>query len=53
MEFKARLPFEAGAVEVWIVGEDGGWQIADAQGEQASSRRFGVKPGAGSHAPGA
>ena len=52
MEFKARLPFEAGAVEVWIVGEDGGWRIADAQGEQACSRS-GVKPGAGSHAPGA
>lgn len=52
MEFRTRLPFEAGAVEVWIVGEDGGWRIADAQGEQACSR-FGVKLDAGSHAPGA
>jgi len=42
MAFKTRLFLEAGAVEVWIVADSGGWQVFDAQGEQAASR-FGVQ----------
>ncbi len=42
MAFKTRLFLEAGAVEVWIVADGGGWQVFDAQGEQAASR-FGVR----------
>lgn len=42
MAFKTRLHLEAGAVEVWIVGEAGGWQVFDAQGAQPASR-YGVR----------
>jgi Uma2 family endonuclease len=42
MAFKTRLFLQAGAVEVWIVADSGGWQVFDAQGEQAASR-FGVQ----------
>lgn len=37
MAFKTRLFLEAGAVEVWIVGEAGGWEVFDAQGLQQAS----------------
>jgi Uma2 family endonuclease len=37
MAFKTRLFLEAGAVEVWIVGEAGGWEIFGAQGPQQAS----------------
>jgi Uma2 family endonuclease len=42
MEHKTRLFLQAGAAEVWIVGEDGDWQVFDAQGQQPTTR-FGVK----------
>jgi Uma2 family endonuclease len=42
MAHKTALFLQAGAVEVWIVCEDGAWQVFDAQGEQAATR-FGVK----------
>jgi Uma2 family endonuclease len=42
MAFKTRLFLEAGAVEVWIVSEGGGWQVFDAGGLQATSR-YGVQ----------
>ena len=38
MAYKTRLFLEAGAVEVWIVSEEGSWQIFDSQGEQSASR---------------
>ena len=38
MALKTRLYLAAGATEVWIVSEDGAWQITDAQGVQAKSR---------------
>ena len=38
MALKTRLYLEAGAVEVWIVGQDGGWQVFDAAGAQPASR---------------
>jgi Uma2 family endonuclease len=41
MAFKTRLFLEAGAVEVWIVAEAGGWQVFDAEGLKAVSR-YGV-----------
>ena len=52
MEFKTRLFLEAGAVEVWIVAEDGSWQVFDSQGLQAFSR-FGVQLTAGRDSGGA
>lgn len=42
MAFKTQLFLDAGAVEVWIVAEDGHWQIFDARGQQSVSR-FDVK----------
>jgi len=42
MAFKTRLFLEAGAVEVWIVGEDGSWQVFAADGPQARTR-YGVQ----------
>jgi Uma2 family endonuclease len=42
MVFKTQLFLQAGAVEVWIVGDSGGWQVFDAQGQQSASR-FGVQ----------
>lgn len=42
MAFKTRLFLEAGAVEVWIVAEDGRWQVFDATGPQPATR-YGVK----------
>ncbi len=38
MAFKTQLFLEAGAVEVWIVSEDGNWQVFDARGLQSASR---------------
>ena len=38
MEHKTQLYLEAGAIEVWIVSEDGPWQIFDSLGEQPASR---------------
>ena len=38
MALKTRLYLAAGALEVWIVSEDGAWQIDDAQGAQPKSR---------------
>jgi Uma2 family endonuclease len=38
MAHKTRLYLEAGAVEVWIVSEDGARQVFDAAGEQANTR---------------
>ncbi|CAN5131595.1 Uma2 family endonuclease [soil metagenome] len=41
MAYKTRLYLEAGAVEVWIVAEQGisqMWQVFDAQGEQPATR---------------
>jgi Uma2 family endonuclease len=42
MAFKTRLFLEAGAVEVWIVGEDGSWQVFDSGGLQPATR-YGVQ----------
>jgi Uma2 family endonuclease len=42
MAHKTALFLQAGAVEVWIVTEDGAWRVFDAQGEQAATR-FAVK----------
>jgi Uma2 family endonuclease len=41
LKFKRQLFLNAGAVEVWIVAEAGGWQVFDGQGEQKTSR-YGV-----------
>ncbi len=41
MAHKVALFLEAGAQEVWIVTEDGHWQVFDAGGERAGTR-FGV-----------
>ena len=38
MAHKTRLYLEAGAVEVWIVAEQGAWQVFGAQGEQPTTR---------------
>lgn len=38
MALKTRLYLAAGAVEVWVVSEDGAWQIENAEGAQATSR---------------
>jgi hypothetical protein len=32
------LFLEAGAVEVWIVAEDGSWKVFDERGEQRATR---------------
>lgn len=45
MAHKTALYLEAGALEVWIVGEAGGWQVFDAQGPQQASR-YGIMLGA-------
>jgi len=45
MAFKTQLYLEAGALEVWVVDEDGVWLVFDAQGQQARTR-FGVRIGA-------
>lgn len=37
MAFKTQLFLDAGAVEVWIVVEDGHWQVFNAQGPQPAS----------------
>ena len=37
MEHKTALFLQAGATEVWIVSEDGDWQIFDAGGERQDS----------------
>lgn len=50
MAYKTELYLQAGAVEVWIVDEDGGWRVFDADGPQASSR-FGVQMAAAPQAP--
>jgi Uma2 family endonuclease len=42
MEFKTQLFLQAGAIEVWIVDEDGNRQVFDAQGPQPASR-YGVE----------
>ena len=42
MAFKTRLFLDAGAVEVWIVSEDGSWRVFDAGGLQRASR-YGVQ----------
>ena len=42
MAFKTRLFLEAGAVEVWVVSEAGGWHVFDADGPQAATR-YGVQ----------
>ena len=52
MAHKTGLYLQAGAIEVWIVAEDGSWQMFDAQGLQAFSR-FGVQLTSGSDSPGA
>ncbi len=39
---KTKAYFAAGAVEVWIIDEDGGWHVFGNQGEQASTK-FGVQ----------
>ena len=38
MAHKTQPDLNAGAVEVWIVDEDGGFQVFDAQGQQMASR---------------
>jgi Uma2 family endonuclease len=38
MAYKTELFLAAGALEVWIVGDAGGWQVFSAQGEQPASR---------------
>ncbi len=52
MAHKTELLLEAGANEVWIVAEDGEWQVFDASGQQAASR-FGVRLELGPTAPSA
>jgi Uma2 family endonuclease len=42
MAYKTELFLAAGAVEVWIVSDAGGWQVFSAEGEQPGSR-FGVQ----------
>jgi Uma2 family endonuclease len=37
MEHKTALFLQAGATEVWIVSEDGDWQVFDAGGERQDS----------------
>jgi len=37
MEHKTALFLQAGAAEVWIVSEDGDWQVFDARGERQDS----------------
>ena len=37
MAHKSRLYLEAGAVEEWIVAEQGAWQVFGAQGEQPAT----------------
>lgn len=37
MALKTRLYLEAGAVEVWIVGQESGWQVFDAAGARPAS----------------
>lgn len=51
MEHRTSLFLEAGAAEVWIVTEDGRWQVFDAGGERDGTQ-FGVRmdPFAGSTA---
>ena len=51
MAFKTQLFLNAGAVEVWIVVDDGGWQVFDAQGPQPASR-YGVQLALGCVVPG-
>ena len=51
MAFKTQLFLNAGAVEVWIVADDGGWQVFDAQGPQPASR-YGVQLALGCVVPG-
>lgn len=38
MALKTRLYLEAGAIEVWIVAQDGGTKVFDAAGERQDSR---------------
>jgi Uma2 family endonuclease len=38
MAYKTELFLQGGAIEVWIVDEDGAQRVFDAQGEQAASR---------------
>jgi Uma2 family endonuclease len=52
MLFKTELYLRAGAVEVWIVDEDGAWQVFDSQGPR-SSTRYGVQLAAQPQAPSA
>lgn len=47
MAHKTELFLQAGAVEVWIVGEDSGMQVFDADGEQPASRYGFTLPEAG------
>ena len=42
MIFKTQIFLAAGAVEVWIVSEDGAWQVFGAQGPQSASH-YGVQ----------
>lgn len=42
LAYKTELFLAAGAQEVWIVGDESGWQVFNAQGEQPGSR-FGVQ----------
>lgn len=42
MAHKTALYLQAGAIEVWIVGEAGGWAVFDAQGPRAGSR-YGIR----------
>lgn len=51
MAYKTQLYLAAGAVEVWIVDEDGGWTMHDVQGPQGRSR-FGVQMDPGPQPPG-
>ncbi len=44
MAYKTELFLQAGAVEVWIIDEDGAQQVFDAEGQRAASQ-FGVDLG--------
>jgi Uma2 family endonuclease len=46
MAYKTELFLAAGALEVWIVSDAGGWQVFSADGQQPASR-FGVQLPAG------
>lgn len=52
MAFKTRLYLDAGAVEVWVIDENGVWHVFGADGPRGDTR-FAVRMDTGPQAPGA